>query len=107
MGFVTACRLAGRPVSLSPSSVNATMEGVVFAPSAFSRTLGLLPSITATHELVVPRSMPMTLAISSILSFGAYRSSPKLGARLPEVAERAAGIGHLELRLVCRLYSGG
>src|SRR5437588_7750972 len=30
-------------------------------PSAFSMTFGVLPSITATHELVVPRSMPMTL----------------------------------------------
>jgi hypothetical protein len=26
-----------------------------------------LPSITATHELVVPRSMPMTLPIRKIL----------------------------------------
>src|SRR5262245_38174540 len=30
-------------------------------PSEFSMTLGFLPSMTATHELVVPRSMPMTL----------------------------------------------
>src|SRR5581483_2629432 len=30
-------------------------------PSAFSITFGVLPSMTATHELVVPRSMPMTL----------------------------------------------
>jgi hypothetical protein len=107
-GFVTACRLAGSPTSRSPLSVNATTEGVVRAPSAFSSTRGFcrqdykfttkgmhgeehrslcahtetpmaamqvrrgrnkvtksataltLPSITATHELVVPRSMPMT-----------------------------------------------
>ncbi len=64
MGLVTPCRLAGRPTSLSPSSVKATIEGVVLAPSAFSSTLGLEPSITATQELVVPRSMPMTLAMS-------------------------------------------
>ena len=32
------------------------------APSAFSITLAVLPSITATHELVVPRSMPITSA---------------------------------------------
>src|SRR6185503_12706083 len=44
-------------------SVKATMEGVVRAPSLFSITLAFLPSITATQELVVPRSMPMTFAI--------------------------------------------
>src|SRR5262245_49881806 len=60
-GLVTAWRLAGWPTRRSPSSVNATIEGVVLMPSAFSMTLGFLPSMTATHELVVPRSMPMTL----------------------------------------------
>jgi hypothetical protein len=35
------------------------MEGVVRAPSEFSMTLGLPPSMMATQELVVPRSMPM------------------------------------------------
>src|SRR5206468_436710 len=60
-GLVTAWRLAGWPTRRSPSSVNATIEGVVRMPSAFSMTFGVLPSITATHELVVPRSMPMTL----------------------------------------------
>src|SRR5260370_37562224 len=60
-GLVTAWRLAGWPVSLTPSSVKATIDGVVGIPSAFSMTLGVLPSITATHELVVPRSIPMTL----------------------------------------------
>src|SRR5882672_6940444 len=84
IGLVTPCRFAGRPTSLSASSVNATIEGVVLAPSAFSSTLGLEPSITATHELVVPRSMPMTLAISSILSFAADRPSPKLAPGFPE-----------------------
>src|SRR5437868_15261359 len=39
------------------------MEGVVRMPSAFSMTLGVAPSITATQELVVPRSMPMTFAM--------------------------------------------
>src|SRR5450432_1283430 len=43
------------------------MEGVVRAPSLFSITLTSLPSMTATQELVVPRSMPMTLLI--VLSF--------------------------------------
>src|SRR5665213_457 len=60
-GLVTAWRLAGWPTRRSPSSLKATIEGVVRMPSAFSMTLGFLPSMTATHEFVVPRSMPMTL----------------------------------------------
>src|SRR5690606_35145370 len=59
-GLVTAWRLAGCPTRRSPSSLKATMDGVVRIPSAFSMTFGVLPSITATHELVVPRSIPMT-----------------------------------------------
>ena len=68
-GLVTACRLAGWPTRRSPSSVNATIEGVVRAPSEFSMTLGVAPSMTATQELVVPRSMPITLAIATSLFF--------------------------------------
>src|SRR5712672_1503833 len=64
-GLVTACRFAAWPTRRSPDSVNATIEGVVRAPSAFSITLALLPSITATQELVVPRSMPITLLIGT------------------------------------------
>ena len=58
-GLVTACRLATWPTSRSPSLVNATTEGVVRPPSAFGMTTGSPPSITATTEFVVPRSMPM------------------------------------------------
>jgi hypothetical protein len=57
---VTACLLAAAPTNLSPSFVNATTEGVVLTPYEFSRTLGVLPYIIATQELVVPRSIPMT-----------------------------------------------
>src|SRR5271170_6601149 len=63
-GLVTAWRLADWPTSTSSSFVKATIEGVVRSPSLFSMTRGLPPSITATHELVVPRSMPITLLIS-------------------------------------------
>ena len=35
------------------------MDGVVRVPSTFSITFGLPFSITATQELVVPRSMPI------------------------------------------------
>ena len=63
-GFVTAWRFADWPTRTSESDPNATMEGVVRSPSLFSMTRGLLPSMTATHEFVVPRSMPMVFAIS-------------------------------------------
>src|ERR1700712_586112 len=65
-GLVTAWRLAGWPISRSPSLANATIDGVVRAPSAFSITLGLPPSITATQLLVVPRSIPITFAIGPL-----------------------------------------
>src|SRR5579863_8420948 len=45
------------------------MDGVVSAPSEFVITFGSPPSIMATHELVVPRSIPMTLPISSFLAW--------------------------------------
>ena len=45
------------------------IDGVVFMPSALGMTFGLLPSITATQELVVPRSIPMTLLICARSSF--------------------------------------
>src|SRR5687768_12104804 len=48
------------PTRTSPLSVQATTEGVVRAPSSFTRTLTSPPSMIATTELVVPRSMPMT-----------------------------------------------
>ncbi len=60
-GLVTAWRFAPWPTRRSPLSVKATMDGVVRAPSEFSITLASEPSMTATQELVVPRSIPMTL----------------------------------------------
>jgi len=60
-GLVMAWFLATCPTTRSPPSRKATTDGVVRAPSAFVMTTGSPPSITATQELVVPRSMPMTL----------------------------------------------
>mmetsp|Transcript_7794 Transcript_7794/g.23862 ORF Transcript_7794/g.23862 Transcript_7794/m.23862 type:complete len:253 (-) Transcript_7794:71-829(-) len=84
VGLVTACRLAGMPTSRSPLSVNATTDGVVRAPSRFSITLALLPSITATHELVVPRSMPITVPRSS----SARTSEPAAAAATRATAQK-------------------
>ena len=68
-GFVTCWRFAGAPTSRCPSFVNATTDGVVRPPSAFGMTVGSPPSITAMHELVVPRSIPITFAIVQSISF--------------------------------------
>ncbi len=62
-GLVMAWRLATWPTSRSPLLVKATMEGVVRAPSSFAMTFGSPPSMTATHELVVPRSIPIIFAM--------------------------------------------
>lgn len=75
-GLTTACRFADTPTSRSPPSVNATTEGVVLVPSAFSIILGTLPSMMATAEFVVPRSIPMTwpltFSVGSAASVVAY-----------------------------------
>src|ERR1700723_3857395 len=60
-GLVIACRFAICPTKRSPPSVKPTIDGVVREPSELGITTGSEPSITATQELVVPRSMPITL----------------------------------------------
>ena len=60
-GFVTACRLATCPTSRSPLFAKPTTDGVSRLPSGLVMTTGSPPSMTATTELVVPRSMPMIL----------------------------------------------
>ena len=61
-GFVTAWRFATWPTRRSPFPLaNATTDGVVRPPSGLVMTVGLSPSMTATTELVVPRSIPMIL----------------------------------------------
>jgi hypothetical protein len=62
-GLVTACRLATCPTRRSPDLVNATTDGVSRPPSGFVITTGSPPSMTATTELVVPKSIPMILLI--------------------------------------------
>src|SRR5919197_4882068 len=82
-GFVTCWRFAGAPTSRWPSFVNATTEGVVRPPSAFGMTVGSPPSITATQELVVPRSMPIVFAMRKLLVSRFWlRKSQSDGSRL-------------------------
>src|SRR5207244_2911412 len=62
-GLSTACRLANWPTRRSPVLANPTTDGVKRLPSLLMITVGLPPSITATTEFVVPRSMPTAFAI--------------------------------------------
>src|ERR1700690_2109892 len=62
-----AWRLATWPTRRSPDLVKATTDGTVRPPSALGMTVGSPASMTATTELVVPRSMPMILPIGSVL----------------------------------------
>ena len=77
-GLVRAWRLAIWPTSRSPFAVKPTMEGVVRAPSWLGMTWGTPPSITATHEFVVPRSMPIIFPTVNLAPFPA---SPLLHVR--------------------------
>src|SRR5687767_8710431 len=72
LGLVTAWRLATWPTRRLPSLVKATTEGVVRPPSELGITVGSPPSMTATTEFVVSRSIPIILLL--ILLF-----SPKSG----------------------------
>src|SRR5689334_14550885 len=87
-GLVTACRLATWPTRRSPSFVNATTEGVTRPPSAFGITTGSPPSMTATTELVVPRSIPMIFSAMR-LTPAAY-SRVELMPRLPQASREQA-----------------
>ena len=67
-GFSTACRLASCPTTNSSSLLKPTTEGVVRIPSALAMTTGFPPSMTATTELVVPKSMPTTFPMGLTVS---------------------------------------
>src|ERR1700722_13181779 len=66
-GFVIAWRFATWPTRRSPLLVKPTTEGVVRPPSSLGITLGSPPSITATTEFVVPKSIPIIFAIAPLL----------------------------------------
>ena len=62
-GLVMAWRFATWPTIRSPVLEKATTDGVVRLPSALGMTTASPPSMTATQQLVVPRSIPITLDI--------------------------------------------
>ncbi len=66
-GFITAWRLATVPTRRSSLSVNATTDGVVRPPSAFSSIVRLAALDDGHAELVVPRSIPMVRATVILL----------------------------------------
>ena len=88
-GLVIIWFLAGWPTRRSPFWVKATMEGVVRCPSEFWMTTGSPPSMTATHELVVPRSMPIILPIPG--SFCYCSSVSELSPFCPEASVPPGG----------------
>ena len=98
-GLVTACRLAGVPTSFWPSSVKATIDGVVRAPSAFSITFAWPPSITATHEFVVPRSIPITSFPESFDVVVLHRERVGLGVSLC-----VRDVGRPQAVFICTLW---
>src|SRR5262245_42271508 len=63
-GFVTIWRLLAAPTTTSPSEFHDTIDGVVRPPSWLWITVGSPASSAATHEFVVPRSMPMMRPIA-------------------------------------------
>ena len=71
-GLTTAWRLAIWPTRRSPFFAKATTDGVVRAPSGLVMTTGSPPSMTATQELVVPRSIPIILLITDEASFKTF-----------------------------------
>src|SRR5664279_6287285 len=87
-GFVTAWRFASWPTRRSPVLVKATTDGIVRPPSAEAMTVGSPPSMTATTEFVVPRSMPMILPIL----VSAPGSVGGCGCRFVEVAGSSVGV---------------
>src|SRR4051794_28103593 len=79
VGLVTAWRFASWPTSRSPVLVNATTDGTVRPPSADAMTVGSPPSMTATTEFVVPRSMPMILPMGRVAPSSALVSGQGFG----------------------------
>src|SRR5689334_19333985 len=76
-GLTTAWRFAICPTSTSPRSSQATTDGVRRDPSWLGMTFGSPPSITATTLLVVPRSIPIVLAMVTYATFFCFSCSSR------------------------------
>src|SRR3954462_3945072 len=99
-GLVTAWRFAACPTSRSPFLANATIDGVVRAPSLFSKTTGSPPSMTDIQEFVVPKSIPKTLAILEIPFVDReMRSLASLAIHIPEGIRRGKASSYSGLRI--------
>ena len=66
-GLTIAWFRAVRPTTRSPFLLMATTEGHKRSPSAVGMTVGSPPDMTATTELVVPRSIPIIFPIFLLL----------------------------------------
>src|SRR5688572_20368618 len=89
-GLVIACRLATWPTRRSPLFGKPTTDGVVRPPSALVMTWGSPPSMTATTEFVVPRSMPMILPMGRSMLLRVVRHSDEARPDDPVVQAIAA-----------------
>src|SRR4051812_6693626 len=94
-GLVTIWRLLAAPTTTSPSAFHDTIDGVVRPPSWLWMTVASPPSSTATHEFVVPRSIPMTRPIARQQ---VYLSSPS-----EQLCERGLGELKIGIELQCVL----
>ena len=92
LGVGDGLALGDLPDELLAASVKATIDGVVRAPSALAITSGSPPSITATQELVVPRSIPMTLPIAAGPPPGRANDRSQSSPRRRSPAASAAGL---------------
>src|SRR4029450_7650673 len=87
-GLMIACRFATCPTSTSPSLVNATTEGVKRLPSSLMMTLGSPPSMIATTEFVVPKSIPMIfVAMNRYLLYRSPTTGSHATAAIPAVSD--------------------
>ncbi len=82
-GFVMAWRFATMPTSRSPDFEMATTDGVMRPPSRLGMTTGSPASMTAMHEFVVPRSIPIAFAMGlplPLMDYDVELASPPSGA---------------------------
>src|SRR5258707_15511219 len=93
-GLSAAWRLASWPTNRSPVLVKATTDGVVRLPSLLIITVGLPPSITATTEFVVPKSIPTAFAITIPLMLNLEKvhglAPDGLKSQPPQTAQRSS-----------------